>query len=83
LLPTQKTFGNDNYLRCTQATEWPYVHCRHCHEIYECGSEEDVEERQYQKDQRVFRKKMRRVANVWAQRDWLTRLRPRRPKIAR
>ena len=73
-------FGPDDYLRVTQAAEWPYVHCIHCGETHECGKDEDEEERQYQKDQRAFRKKMRRVANVWAQRDWQTRLRPRRPK---
>ena len=76
----QRVFGHDNYLRATQAAEWPYVRCIHCDEIHECGDEEEEEERQYQKDQRAFRKKMQRVENVWGQRDWLTRLRPRRPK---
>ena len=76
----RRVFGHDDYLRATQAAEWPYVRCIHCDEIHECGNEEAEEERQYQKDQRAFRKKMRRVANVWAQRDWLKRLRPRRPK---
>ena len=56
------------------------MRCIHCDEIHECGNEEGEEERQYQKDQRAYRKKMRRVANVWAQRDWLKRLRPHRPK---
>ena len=78
-----KTFGHDDYLRPNQAAEWPYVHCRYCGGIHECGNEEEEEERQYQRDQRAFRKKMRRVDNVWAQRDWLTRLRPRRLKTAR
>ena len=76
----RRVFGHDDYLRATQAAEWPYVHCIHCGKIHECGNEEAEEERQYQKDQRAFRKKMRRVDNVWAQRDWLKRLRPRRPK---
>ena len=76
----RRVFGHDDYLRATQAAEWPYVHCIHCGKIHECGNEEAEEERQYQKDQRAFRKKMRRVDNVWAQRDWRTRLRPRRPK---
>ena len=76
----RRAFGHDGYLRCTQAAEWPYVRCIYCDEIHECGNEEAEEERQYQKDQRAYRKKMRRVANVWAQRDWQTRLRPRRPK---
>ena len=76
----RRAFGHDDYLRATQAAEWPYVHCIHCGKIHECGNEEAEEERQYQKDQRAFRKKMRRVDNVWAQRDWLKRLRPRRPK---
>ena len=74
----RKTFGPDDYFRPHQAAEWPYIHCIHCGDIHECGNEE--EERQYQKDQRAYRKKMRRVDNVWAQRDWLKRLRPRRPK---
>lgn len=78
----KKNFGHDDYLRCTQAAEWPYVHCRHCNEIHEYGNEEDEEERQYHKDQRAYRKKMQRVANVWAQREWLKRLRPRRPETA-
>ena len=73
-----RVFGGDDYLRANQAVEWPYVFCRHCHAVHECGNEEEEEERRYQKDQRAYRKKMRRVANVWAQRDWLTRLRPRR-----
>ena len=79
----RKNFGHDDYLRCNQAAEWPYVRCIHCDEIHECGNEEEEKERQYQKDQRAFRKKMRCVDNVWAQRDWLKRLRPRRPKTAR
>ena len=62
----RKTFGPDDCLRSNQATEWPYIHCVHCNEIHECGNEEDEEERQYHKDQRAYRKKMRRVANVWA-----------------
>ena len=78
-----RMFGVDDHLRSGQACEWPYIHCRYCGESHECGNEEEKEERQYQRDQRAFRKKMRRVANVWAQRDWLTRLRPRRPKTAR
>ena len=76
----RRVFGEDDYIRSNQAVEWPYVHCIVCNEIHECGNEEEEEERQYQKDQRAYRKKMRRVANVWAQRDWLKRLRPRRPK---
>ena len=79
----RKTFGPDDNLRPQQAAEWPFIHCRYCSEGHECGNEEEEEERQYQKDQRAFRKKMRHVANVWAQRDWLKRLRPRRPKTAR
>ena len=73
----RKAFGEDDYLRANEAAEWPYVHCRHCNKVHECGNEEADEERQYQKDQRAFRK-MRRVANMWDQSDWLTRLRPRR-----
>ena len=76
----RKTFGEDDYLRSNQAAEWPFIHCLHCGEGHECGDEEEEEERQYQREQRAYRKKMRRVANVWAQRDWLKRLRPRRPK---
>ena len=76
----RKTFGDDDYLRPNQAAEWPFIHCRYCGEGHECGDEEEEEERQYQKDQRAYRKKMRRVANVWAQRDRLKRLPPRRPK---
>ena len=76
----RKTFGEDDYLRSNQAAEWPFIHCIHCGEGHECGDEEEEEERQYQREQRAYRKKMRRVANVWAQSDWLTRLRPRRPK---
>ena len=76
----RKTFGPDDYLRPGQACEWPYIHCIHCGEMHECGNEEEEEERQYQKEQRAYQKKMRRVDNVWAQRDWLKRLRPRRPK---
>ena len=73
----RKTFGEDDYLRSYQAAEWPYIFCCYCNEIHECGDEEE-EEREYQREQRAYRKKMRRVANVWAQRDWQTRLRPRR-----
>ena len=75
-----KMFGHNDYLRPGQACEWPYIHCIHCGDMHECGNEEEEEERQYQKEQRAYRKKMRRVDNVWAQRDWLKRLRPRRPK---
>ena len=73
----RKTFGADDYLRPNQAAEWPYIHCIHCSDINKCGNEEEEEERQYQKDQRAFCKKMRRVDNVWAQREWLKRLRPK------
>ena len=73
----RKTFGADDYLRPNQAAEWPYIHCIHCSDINECGNEEEEEERQYQKDQRAFRKKMRCVDNVWAQREWLKRLCPK------
>ena len=48
----RKTFGPDDYFRPHQAAEWPYIHCIHCGDIHECGSEE--EERQYQKDQQAF-----------------------------
>ena len=72
----KKNFGHDDYLRPNQAAEWPYVHCHHYNEIHECGNEEEEEEHQYQKDKRAFRKTMRRVANVWAQRKWMKRLRP-------
>ena len=58
------TFGPDDYLRPNQAAEWPFIHCRYCGEGHECGDEEEEEERQYQKDQRAYRKKMRLVANV-------------------
>ena len=74
----RRVFGESDYLRPDQAVEWPFVYCHYCGEGHECGDEEEEEERQYQKDQRAYRKKMRRVANVWAQRDWQTRLRPRR-----
>ena len=74
------TFGEDNYLRPNQAAEWPFIYCRYCGEGHECGNEEEEEGRQYQREQWAYRKKMRREANVWAQRDWQTRLRPRRPK---
>ena len=74
------TFGEDDYLRPNQAVEWPFVYCHYCGEGHECGDEEEEEERQYQREQRAYRKKLRRVANVWAHRDWLKRLRPRRPK---
>ena len=74
------TFGEDDYIRPNQAVEWPFVYCHYCGEGHECGDEEEEEEREYQREQRAYRKKMRRVANVWAQRDWQTRLRPRRPK---
>ena len=75
----RQTFGEDDYLRSNQAAEWPLIHCRYCGEGHECGDEEAEEERQYKREQRAFRKKMRRVDNVWAHRDWLKRLRPRRP----
>ena len=75
-----RVFGFNDYLRPGQACEWPFIHCRYCGESHECGYEKDDEERDYQREQRAYRKKMRRVANVWAQRDWLKRLRPRRPK---
>ena len=74
------TFGEDDYIRPNQAVEWPFVYCHYCGEGHECGDEEEEEEREYQREQRAYRKKIRRVANVWAQRDWLKRLRPRRPK---
>ena len=74
------TFGEDDYLRSNQAAEWPYIYCRYCDEIHECGNEDEEEGKEYLREQRAYRKKMRRVANVWAQRDWQTRLRPRRPK---
>ena len=74
----RRVFGEDDYIRSNQAVEWPYVHCIFCNEIHECGGEEAEEEREYQREQRAYRKKIRRVANVWAQRDWQTRLRPRR-----
>lgn len=79
----RQAFGHDDYLRCTQAAEWPYVHCLHCGEVHECGNEDEGEERQYQKDQRAFRKMMRRVTHLKAQLEWLTRLQPRRTKSTR
>ena len=76
----RRVFGESDYLRPDQAVEWPFVYCHYCGEGHECGDEEAEEEREYQREQRAYRKKIRRVANVWAQRDWQTRLRPRRPK---
>ena len=64
----RRVFGSDDYLSANQAAKWPYVYCCHCNAAHECCNEEAEEGRQYQKDQRAFRKKMRRVANVWAQR---------------
>ena len=66
-----------------EAAEWVIIHCKYCNEIHVCHFKKDDEERDYQRQQRAYRKKMRRVDNVWAQRDWLKRLRPRRPKTAR
>ena len=59
-----KMFGHDDHLRPNQACEWPYIHCRYCGESHHCGDEEEDEEREYQRDQRAYRKKMRRVDNV-------------------
>ena len=59
----KKNFGHDDYLRPNQAAEWLYVHFHHCNEIHHCGNEEEEKEHQYQKDQRAFRKKMRRVVS--------------------
>ena len=50
----RRVFSHDDYLRATQAAEWPYIHCHHCDTVHECGNEEEEEERQYQKDQRAF-----------------------------
>ena len=76
----RQTFGEDDYIRSNQAVEWPYIYCHYCGEVHECGNEGEDEGKEYLREQRAYRKKMRRVANVWAQRDWLKRLRPRRPK---
>ena len=76
----RQTFGEDDYIRSNQAVEWPFVYCHYCDAIHECGNEGEDEGKEYLREQRAYRKKMRRVANVWAQRDWLKRLRPRRPK---
>ena len=73
-------FRPDDRLRPNEAAEWIIIHCKHCNEIQTCFLRKKDEEREYQQEQRAYRKKMRRVANVWAQRDWLKRLRPRRPK---
>ena len=53
----RRVFGHDDYLRATQAAEWPYVRCIHCDEIHECGNKEEEEERQYQKDHGPFEKR--------------------------
>ena len=73
-------FRQDDRLRPNEAADWIIVHCKFCNAIHVCHFRKDDEERDYQRQQRAYRKKMRRVDNVWAQRDWLKRLRPRRPK---
>ena len=60
----RKNFGHDDYLRCNQAAEWPFIHCRYCGESHECGYEKEDEDWEYRREQRIYRKKMRRVANV-------------------
>ena len=60
----RRVFGHDDYLRSNQAAEWPFIYCRYCGEGHECGNEEEEEEREYQREQRAYCKKMRRVANV-------------------
>ena len=73
-------FRQDDRLRPNEAADWIIVHCKFSNAIHVCHFRKDDEERDYQRQQRAYQKKMRRVDNVWAQRDWLKRLRPRRPK---
>ena len=52
-----RVFGFNDYLRPGQACEWPFIHCRYCGESHECGYEKDDEEREYQREQRAYRKR--------------------------
>ena len=71
-------FGDNDFLGVSQAIEWPYIFCISCQKIHECGKQKEMEEQQYQRDQRAYRKKIRRVAHLKARVEWLMRLRARR-----
>ena len=74
-------FRPDDHLCANEACKWPIVHCHYCQDIHINGLEKEDEEVEWQKEQRAFRKKMRRMDNLKARRIWLTRLRPRPSKI--
>ena len=59
------------------------IHCKYCNDVHICHTKKQEEEREYQKEQQAYRKKMRRITQLKTRREWLTRLSPRRPKTAR
>ena len=74
-------FRPDDHLYANEACKWPIVHCHYCQDIHINDLEKEDEEVEWQKEQRAFRKKMRRMDSLKARRIWLTRLRPRPSKI--
>ena len=76
-------FRKDDRLRTNKSPEWVLIYCMCCHKEHFPWCKAIDEEREYQCEQRVYRKKMRRVTQLKARREWLTRLRPRRPKTTR
>ena len=63
-------FRSVDRLPPNEAAEWVIIHCKYCNEIHVRHFKKDEEERDYQRQQRAFRKEMRHV-DMWAQRDWM------------
>lgn len=56
-----RLFRADDRLQLDEAYDWPIIFCLHCLDTHLCGLEEQDEEREGQKEQRAYRKKLRRV----------------------
>lgn len=58
-----RLFRADDCVQPDEAYDWPIIFCFHCKDTHPCGLEEQDEEWEGQKEQRAYRKKLRRVEN--------------------
>jgi len=70
-------FRKDDKLKPGESPEWVIIFCKHCRDDHLPWGKAEQEEREWQAEQRVYRKNIRRLAQLKARRDWLKRLRPR------
>ena len=66
-----------------ESPEWVVIYCKRCRKEHYPWDRKLQEQKEWQTELRVYIKKMRRVTRLKTRREWLTRLRPRRPKIVR